>query len=129
MPTAFITGATSEPGEIAPLCSFRIAGGAPGGKVSWRIEALRNDRYVQKRGMPVEIEKYGAEKGTYQHPELYGQPREKSMSYEGRRDRPEHAGPVPSSPCYADRRRSRSSTPARRGLPERAPPKKTPKDG
>jgi hypothetical protein len=49
--------------------------------VSWRVEALRNDRWVQQRGAPVEIEKEGPEKGTYQHPELYGQPPEMGMNY------------------------------------------------
>lgn len=40
---ALSAGATAGPGVAAPLCSFRIAGGAPGAKVSWRVEAVRND--------------------------------------------------------------------------------------
>jgi hypothetical protein len=40
---ALNAGATAGPGVPAPLCSFRIAGGAPGAKVSWRVEAVRND--------------------------------------------------------------------------------------
>jgi len=81
-------GATAEPGEAAPTCSFRIAGGAPGAKVSWRVEALRNDRWVRQRGAPVVVEKEGLEKGTYQHPELYGQPVELGMNYIPERERP-----------------------------------------
>lgn len=81
-------GATAEPGETAPTCSFRIAGGAPGAKVSWRVEALRNDRWVRQRGAPVVVEKQGLEKGTYQHPELYGQPVELGMNYIPERERP-----------------------------------------
>ena len=79
---ALSTGAIAGPGDPAPLCRFRIAGGAPGGKVSWRVEAIRNDRWAQRRGAPVEIDKPAVEKGTYQHPELYDQPAEKSMHYD-----------------------------------------------
>jgi hypothetical protein len=71
-----------EPAQTAPPCWFRIAGGAPGAKVSWRVEAVRNDRWAQQRGAPVEIEKQGLEKGTYQHPDLYGKPVEMGMSYD-----------------------------------------------
>jgi hypothetical protein len=67
--------------DAAPgLCWFRIAGGAPGRKVSWRVDAVRNDRWVRAHGMPTEIEKIDHERGTYQHPELYGQPAEKGLS-------------------------------------------------
>ncbi len=38
-------------------CWFLIAGGAPGENVSWEVKALRNDRWVQQRVAPVEIEK------------------------------------------------------------------------
>jgi hypothetical protein len=86
---ALNAGATAEPSQAAPLCSFRIAGGAPGAKVSWRVEALRNDRWVQTHGAPVEIEKEGPEKGTYQHPELYGQRPEMGMNYRPELEHPE----------------------------------------
>ena len=59
--------------------SFRVAGGAPGGEVSWEVKARRNDPYVQQRGAPVEVPKTGREKGTYQHPEFYGQPQSKRL--------------------------------------------------
>jgi hypothetical protein len=84
-------GSLANPGQATPLCWFRIAGGAPGAKVSWRVEAVRNDRWAQQRGAPVETEKPDLEKGTYQHPELYGQPPEKGMNYDAARDRPELA--------------------------------------
>src|SRR5205085_2362147 len=71
---ALAKGENFNPGEDLPRCSFRIAGGVPLGKVSWRVEALRNDRWIQQHGAPVEEEKSGAEKGTYQHPHLYGEP-------------------------------------------------------
>lgn len=85
---ALSAGATCEPGQAAPKCSFRIAGGAPGKKVSWEVKALRNDRWVQKRGAPIEVEKRDRERGTYQHPELYGQPPETGMNYDAERERP-----------------------------------------
>jgi hypothetical protein len=80
-PASLNVGASVGPGAPAPVCSFRIAGGKPGAKVSWRVEAVRNDRWVQTRGAPVEVEKAGVERGTYQHPELYGQPPEMGMDY------------------------------------------------
>jgi hypothetical protein len=50
-------------------------------KVSWRVEAIRNDRWTRAYGAPVEEEKIGAERGTYQHPDLYGMPAESRVSY------------------------------------------------
>lgn len=75
-------GAAAGPGEAVPPCSFRIGGGVPGGEVSWRIEAVRNDRWMQNHGAPVEVEKQVLERGTYQHPEFYGQPIERGIGFE-----------------------------------------------
>lgn len=75
-------GAAAAPTDDVPACSFRIEGGVPGARVSWRIEAVRNDRWVQTYGAPVETEKQGREKGAYQYPELYGQPKETGLSAE-----------------------------------------------
>lgn len=86
---ALAAGADAAPGTAAPFCWFRIAGGKPWARVSWRVEAVRNDRWVRERGAPVEVEKEGIEKGTYQHPEFYGQPAEKGMNYEATRQRRE----------------------------------------
>jgi hypothetical protein len=79
---ALTAGAKMGPGEPGPLCTFRIAGGAPGKKVSWEVKAVRNDRWVQEHGAPVEVEKQGAEKGTYQHPGLYDQPASKGVNHQ-----------------------------------------------
>jgi hypothetical protein len=73
-----------------------------GGDVSWRVEALRNDRWVQMRGAPVEVDKQGPEKGTYQHPELYGQPPEKSMNYDATREHLAAERERPSPPSMPD---------------------------
>ena len=67
---------------------FKIAGGAPGKRVSWRIEAVRNDPYVQRRGFQAEREKPREHIGKYLHPELYGQPKERAMH-------PETPNPAP----------------------------------
>lgn len=65
---------------------FRIRTSAPGVEVFWRVEAVRNDLWVRKYGAPVEVEKQELERGKYQHPELYGQPKERGIF-----DRPEEA--------------------------------------
>ncbi len=78
---ALAAGERATAGESAPPCTFRIAGGAPGGEVSWEVKAVRNDLWMRNRAASVEIEKQGRERGKYQHPELYGQPREKGMNY------------------------------------------------
>lgn len=59
--------------------AFRIRTSAPRTKVFWRLEAVRNDVWVKRYGAPVEQEKVGDERGKYQHPELYGAPREMGM--------------------------------------------------
>jgi len=60
---------------------FKIAGGVPGKKVSWRVEAVRNDRWVQEYGYQTEQPKPAEYRGKYLHPELYGQPKELGIHY------------------------------------------------
>ncbi|CUU34574.1 MAG: hypothetical protein N2045_10345 [Fimbriimonadales bacterium] len=60
---------------------FKIAGGVPGKKVSWRVEAIRNDRWVRQYGYQTEQEKPEPYQGKYLHPELYGQPKERGIHY------------------------------------------------
>jgi hypothetical protein len=62
---------------------FKIAGGVPGKRVSWRVEAIRNDPYMRYRGYQDEVPKPEEERGTYLHPELYGQPMERSVGLRG----------------------------------------------
>ncbi len=76
---ALLAGEQAGPGVPPPVCTFRIGGGTPGGRVSWRVEALRNDLRVRLHGAPVEREKGDPERGKYQHPEYYGQPPEMGM--------------------------------------------------
>jgi hypothetical protein len=60
---------------------FLIAGGAPGQKVSWRVEAVRNDLFVRTYGARDEQDKPQEHRGKYLQPELYGQPKEKGQFY------------------------------------------------
>lgn len=55
-------------------CSFRVGGGAPGGKVSWEVKATRNDAWARNHAMPAEIEKEPHQKGLYLYPAGFGQP-------------------------------------------------------
>lgn len=50
---------------------FTIAGGPPGLEVSWEVTARRNDRFVQRRGAPTEVQKTDDLRGRYLAPELY----------------------------------------------------------
>ncbi|MBW7906126.1 MAG: hypothetical protein LC135_16825 [Phycisphaerae bacterium] len=53
---------------------FRVAGGAPHGKVYWEVKAVRNDLWVRTHGAPVEVEKGPTERGRYDHPDLHQLP-------------------------------------------------------
>jgi len=67
---------------------FKIAGGVPGKKVSWRVEAIRNDRWMQEYGYQTEQPKPQELRGRYLHPELYGQPKELGIHYRPELERP-----------------------------------------
>ncbi len=60
---------------------FVIRTDKPHVKVSWRVEAIRNDRWVQQYGYQTEQEKPEHYQGKYLHPELYGQPQERGIHY------------------------------------------------
>ena len=58
---------------------FKIAGGQPGGKVSWQVTGVRHDAYAEAHRLPVEEDKPLEERGFYLHPEALGQPAKKSI--------------------------------------------------
>ncbi len=60
---------------------FLIMSSAPNVEVSWEVKGVRNDLWVRSRGIEVEVEKGGHEKGKYQHPELYGLPASMGVDY------------------------------------------------
>ncbi|MFZ2873038.1 MAG: hypothetical protein WAZ94_00995 [Phycisphaerales bacterium] len=74
-------GERAGPGVAPPICSFRIAGGVRGAKVSWEVKALRNDLRMRLHGAPVQRDKTGPERGKYQHPGYYGQPAELGVDF------------------------------------------------
>lgn len=58
---------------------FQIRTSKPNVDVTWRIDADRNDRYVQQNRPEDEVVKPKSERGTYQQPELYNQPADKAL--------------------------------------------------
>jgi hypothetical protein len=61
---------------------FQIGGGEPGMEVSWQVTGIRNDPYAQHNRIQAEVDKPGAERGTYLYPELYGQPEEYGFEFQ-----------------------------------------------
>ena len=51
-------------------------------KVSWQVTGIRHDPYADANRIPVEETKPAAERGTYLHPQAYGQPESKDANYE-----------------------------------------------
>jgi hypothetical protein len=89
MPGLFIKEELSE-------AEFVIAGGEPLKKVSWVVEAERNDAYYQSKPEKriVEMEKRESDKGKYYDPVSHGIPEERGVFYrkqaaEKMKDRPE----------------------------------------
>jgi hypothetical protein len=60
---------------------FKVAGGKPGGKVSWQVTGIRQDAWANAHRIPVEQEKEQKEKGFYIHPELYGAPEQTNIEW------------------------------------------------
>jgi hypothetical protein len=60
---------------------FKISGGSAGQKISWQVTAERNDAYMQAYPDKANAEPMKPEnrRGRYLRPELYGQPKSKSM--------------------------------------------------
>jgi hypothetical protein len=75
---------------------FKIAGGKPGMKVSWQVTGIRHDPWAEAHRIPVEEVKPPQEQGTYLHPEVYGQPEEKSVDWK-HRQQIRQLQPVPAS--------------------------------
>jgi hypothetical protein len=75
-------------------CAFRVAGGVPGAKVSWRVEAVRNDPWARDYGSRVEVEKEENEKGFYLYPAGYQQPESRGVHYRDREAQAPVGGPV-----------------------------------
>ncbi len=59
---------------------FQVRTSSPNIKVSWRVEADRNDPFVQKNHPRDIVDKQGLEIGTYSNPEVYGQSADKGFA-------------------------------------------------
>jgi hypothetical protein len=79
--------------EIAGTDS-KSPGGKSGLKISWQVTGVRQDAWANAHRIPLEEEKTGAERGSYLHPQEFGQPAEKSVEWarhpEVMRERKEH---------------------------------------
>ncbi len=60
---------------------FKIAGGQQGVKVSWQVTGIRQDPFANANRIQVEEDKPEAERGSYLFPELYGEPKTKSLEW------------------------------------------------
>jgi hypothetical protein len=61
--------------------AFKIAGGTPGLEVDWQVTGVRHDAYARSHPLRVEVEKPTNERGYYLHPELFGQPPQRSLEW------------------------------------------------
>jgi hypothetical protein len=59
---------------------FRIGGGISGRKVSWQVTGIRRDAFANANRIQVEEMKPDAARGTYLHPEAFGQAVENGRS-------------------------------------------------
>ena len=50
-------------------------------KVSWQVTGIRQDAWANANRPQVEKGKPGTERGTYLHPEAFGQPKEKGVTH------------------------------------------------
>ncbi|MBL1217664.1 MAG: hypothetical protein D8M59_09235 [Planctomycetes bacterium] len=58
---------------------FRIAGGTPGGEVSWTVTGTRDDPWVRAHETPDAYDKPVEQRGLYIRPELYGRPQSEGI--------------------------------------------------
>ena len=70
--------------KISSNNSFVIQSKESNIEISWQVTGIRKDPYAEKHRIKDVVEKIGAEKGNYIHPELYNQPLEKGL-YKGPR--------------------------------------------
>lgn len=75
MPDLHVSGTVQEN-------RFRVAGGTPGGTVSWMVSGIRNDPGLRDNLLPVEQDKPARERGRFVHPEAYGRTRLESVFQE-----------------------------------------------
>jgi hypothetical protein len=60
---------------------FRIAGGTAETSVSWQVTGIRKDAWAESNRIVVEEDKLEEARGTYLHPEAFGQPETRGEAY------------------------------------------------
>ena len=50
-------------------------------RVSWQVTGIRRDAFANRNRIRVEEQKSEVERGYYLHPEVFGQPEEKSINW------------------------------------------------
>jgi hypothetical protein len=60
---------------------FVIAGAQAGQKVSWQVTGVRKDPWAKAHPIVAERDKQPHEQGLYKHPEVYGMPEAKGISW------------------------------------------------
>ena len=60
---------------------FRIQTSEANTKVSWQVTGVRQDAYAEAHRIPTEELKSETERGSYLHPEVFGQPEEKGIEW------------------------------------------------
>jgi hypothetical protein len=60
---------------------FKIRTSLPNVEVSWQVTGIRQDAFAERHRIPVEQVKPEKERGSYLHPEAFGQPAEKGVEW------------------------------------------------
>jgi hypothetical protein len=58
---------------------FTLRTSRGGLEVSWQVTGIRKDAWAEKNRIPNSVDKVGAEKGRYLHPEAFGKPASQSV--------------------------------------------------
>jgi hypothetical protein len=61
--------------------AFAIGGGVAGMEVSWQVTGIRHDAWANAHRLQVEVPKRASERGYYLHPELFGAPEERGVTW------------------------------------------------
>lgn len=120
-------------GDDEKRASFRIAGGAPGQRVCWRVTAVRADAWAKAHPFRVEVDKDRITRGKYLNPVELGAPEQHGLLWpeleamrkrEAERGKPSDADPAHAArPAPTDARTAvprieRPARPATSDLPE-----------
>ena len=84
---------------------FRISTDRPEVRVSWQVTGIRKDPWADRNRIVVEEDKPEHERGTYLHPEVYGEPETRRVNYmreKGPEGQDFELPPLPEPPSLPD---------------------------